>query len=33
MILQKNVIKWGDPNYIETFNDCIRMALILNIYQ
>ena len=24
--------KIGNPNYVETFKDCIRMALILHIY-
>ena len=30
IILQKNrsIIKQGDLNYVETFKDCIRMALI-----
>ena len=28
IILQKNIIKLGDSNYVETFKDCIRMALV-----
>ena len=32
--IQKNLIKYGHLNYIETFKDCIRMALILtDFYQ
>ena len=35
IVFQNNIIekyyKIRDPNYIETFQDCIRMALILHI--
>ena len=26
--IHKNLIKYGHPNYVETFKDCIRMELI-----
>ena len=26
--IQKKLIKYGHPNYVETFKDCIRMELI-----
>ena len=28
IILHKNIINWGDLNYVETFKDCIMMSLI-----
>ena len=35
IVFQNNIIenyyKQGDPNYVETFQDCIRMPLILHI--
>ena len=29
MLLQKNIIKKGDLNYIATFKDSIRMSMII----
>ena len=32
--MEKNLIKYGHPNHVETLKDCIRMALIFtDFYQ
>ena len=33
LILQKNISKQGDPNYVGTFPQYIRMALIFTDFQ
>ena len=30
--IQKNVIRYGDPTYVETFMDPIRIIQIINIF-